>query len=61
MALERAVRNGWKDVKILFDAKSVIDMIQKKNYYLMGHLKLSVFLDHVDFVYIPRSLNKTST
>ncbi|OIT36550.1 hypothetical protein A4A49_55613, partial [Nicotiana attenuata] len=54
-ALERAFMNGWKKVKILTDAKSLIDMIRKKittsweiEVTCEDIWKLSTLFDHVD-------------
>ncbi|OIT33473.1 hypothetical protein A4A49_64892, partial [Nicotiana attenuata] len=54
-ALERALMNGWKKVKILLDAKSVVDMIWKKittswkiEVTCEDIWKLSTLFDHID-------------
>ncbi|XP_075092491.1 uncharacterized protein LOC107771940 [Nicotiana tabacum] len=64
-ALECAITLGWKSVKILSDAKNVVDMIQKQvatsweiEILCEDIWKLSSLLDHVEFLYIPRKLNK---
>ncbi|KAG5614057.1 hypothetical protein H5410_013881 [Solanum commersonii] len=44
-ALECAISNGWKNMKVFSDAKIIIF--------------LTIF-DHVDFIYNPRCLNKIS-
>ncbi|OIS96673.1 hypothetical protein A4A49_54681 [Nicotiana attenuata] len=66
-ALECAVTLGWKSVKILSDAKNVVDMIQKQvatsweiEVLCEDIWKLSSMFDHVEFLYIPRKLNKVA-
>ncbi|XP_016458490.2 uncharacterized protein LOC107782157 [Nicotiana tabacum] len=65
-ALECAITLGWKSVKILSNAKNVVDMIQKQVAtsweieVLCEEWKLSSMLDHVEFLYIPRKLNKVA-
>ncbi|XP_070013439.1 uncharacterized protein [Nicotiana sylvestris] len=66
-ALECAITLGWKSVKIISDAKNVVDMIQKQvatsweiEVLCETIWKLSSMLDHVEFLYIPRKLNKAA-
>ncbi|WMV49247.1 hypothetical protein MTR67_042632 [Solanum verrucosum] len=64
-ALEYAINKGWKRVKILSDAKNVVDMIQKRvatsweiEVLCEDIWKLSSMFNHVEFIYISRSVNK---
>ncbi|OIT02058.1 hypothetical protein A4A49_07674 [Nicotiana attenuata] len=66
-ALECAISLGWKSVNILSDAKNVVDMIQKQvaTSWEIEALwediwKLSNMFDQVEFLYIPRKLNKVA-
>ncbi|XP_070026376.1 uncharacterized protein [Nicotiana sylvestris] len=66
-ALECAITLGWKSVKILSDAKNVVDMIQKQvatsweiEVLCEDIWKLSSMIDLVEFLYIPRKLNKVA-
>ncbi|KAH0737421.1 hypothetical protein KY290_036126 [Solanum tuberosum] len=64
-ALEFAINKGWKRVKILSDAKNVVDMIQKRvttsweiEVLCEDIWKISSMFNHVEFIYISRSVNK---
>ncbi|WMV59000.1 hypothetical protein MTR67_052385 [Solanum verrucosum] len=64
-ALKYAISKGWKRVKILSDAKNVVDMIQKRvttsweiEVLCEDIWKLSSMFNHVEFIYISRSVNK---
>ncbi|KAH0640996.1 hypothetical protein KY285_037582 [Solanum tuberosum] len=64
-ALEYAINKGWKRVKILSDAKNVVDMIQKRvttsweiEVLCEDIWKISSMFNHVEFIYISRSVNK---
>jgi len=56
-ALEYAISKGWKRVKILSDAKNVVDMIQKRvatsweiEVLCEDIWKLSSMFNHVEFI-----------
>ncbi|KAH0773751.1 hypothetical protein KY290_010888 [Solanum tuberosum] len=64
-ALKYAISKGWKRVKILSDAKNVVDMIQKRvttsweiEVLCEDIWKLSSMFNHVEFIYISRFVNK---